>query len=347
MLKREDFNYSLPPELIAQAPIKPRDQARLLLINRAKKIIKHDRFSNLVDLLSKDDLLVINDSKVFPARISAKKISGGKVEIFLPQAKTINCWQCLLKGRVGPGLELILNKKLKAKVINKKFKDSWLLQFNLGGQKLKQELKKIGQVPLPPYIKKGLADNSDRRRYQTVYANKEQEKSVAAPTAGLHFTKRIIEKLAAKKIEIAKVTLQVGWGTFAPVKAGNIKGQRMHEEEIVIKKKELIKILQAKQAGRKIVAVGTTVCRTLETIGKNLNSINQNKDLKTTTDIFIYPGYQFLMTDALLTNFHLPQSSLLMLVSALAGKKLIDQAYQQAIKERYRFFSYGDAMLIY
>jgi S-adenosylmethionine:tRNA ribosyltransferase-isomerase len=346
MLTIDDFDYNLPKELIAQKPHNPRDKSRLLFLDKNKKIIKHQIFSDLVDFLSPNDLLVVNDSKVFPARIWAKKASGGKVEVFLLNKIKADIWECLLKGKVKINTQIILSPNLQAEIIAKNA-EVYLLKFNLSDNFLKTELQKIAKVPLPPYIKQGVGDYMDKYSYQTVYANEKADKSVAAPTAGLHFTNRLMKKITNKGVDIVKITLHVGLGTFSPVKVQNIKDHQMHSEEIIIKKRELAKIIKAKKNKKRIVAVGTTVCRSLESLARDLNKIDKKKDYISNTDIFIYPGYNFLMTDALLTNFHLPKSSLLMLVSALAGQGLIKQAYSQAILKKYRFFSYGDAMLIF
>ncbi len=347
MLKIEDFDYNLPSELIAQEPIFPRDQARLLLVDKKRKSLKDENFFNLDKILKSSDLLVINDTKVFPARLLGHKLSGGRIEVFLLKEKKANTWQCLLKGKVKINSEIILSKNLKAIVLKKNKDNTYLLEFNLSGQSLKKEIKEIGQTPLPPYIKKGRASYEDKINYQTIFANQKQEKSVAAPTAGLHFTQDLLNKLEKKDIEIIKITLHVGLGTFAPVKTDNILEHKMHEERIIIKNKEKQKILEAKKEKRRVVAVGTTVCRALETLASNLGEADNNEDFVKDTDIFIYPGFKFKITDALLTNFHLPKSTLLMLVSALAGSDLIKAAYNRAIRQKYRFYSYGDGMLIY
>lgn len=347
MLKTVDFDYNLPKELIAQEPIKPRDKSRLLLVNKQKKVITHSQFDNLVDYLNKGDLLVVNNSKVFPARIIARKETGSKLEFFLLKKIDKNIWQCLIKGKTKNLKKIKLSNKLIGEIIEKNQDNTYLISFNLDNKKLAVELGKISQVPLPPYIKKGLADKSDKNNYQTVYADLKQAKSVAAPTAGLHFTKKLLAKLEKKGVIIAKITLHVGLGTFSPVKTEKIIDHKMHQETVIINKDELKKILRAKKEKKRIIAVGTTVCRSLESLALNLNKIKKNQDWQIETNIFIYPGFKFKMTDALITNFHLPKSTLLMLVSALAEKNLIKEAYQIAIEKKYRFFSYGDAMLIY
>lgn len=347
MLKKSDFDYNLPSKLIAQKPIFPRDQARLLLVDKKNKKLKDDNVFNLHKILKPNDLLIINDTKVFPARLMAKKLSGGKIEVFLLKQENKNTWQCLLKGKIKINQKIILSKNLNAKIVDKNDDNTYLLSFNLENNLLKKEIKKIAKTPLPPYIKKGQADSQDKFSYQTVYANKLKAKSVAAPTAGLHFTKELLDKLEEKNIEILKITLHVGLGTFAPIKVENVLKHKMHKEKIFIKNSVKKKILEAKEDNRRVVAVGTTVCRALETLGQNPKLQKTKDDIEIDTDIFIYPGYQFKITDVLLTNFHLPKSSLLMLVSALAGKDLIMSAYKRAIRKNYRFFSYGDAMLIY
>ncbi len=347
MLKKSDFDYKLAKNLIAQKPISPRDKARLLLLDKKKKKISHDNFFNLDKILKPNDLLVINDTKVFKARLLARKKSGGKVEIFLLKKLSNNIYSCLLKGKIKEEKEIIISKKLKAEIVKKENDNTYQIKFNLKNKELEIELDKLAKVPIPPYIKKGKADIKDSFNYQTVYASNNQNKSVAAPTAGLHFTERMIKKLKKRNIEIVNITLHVGLGTFFPVKVENILDHRMHKEEIIIKKDIKKKILLARKEKRRIVAVGTTVCRTLESLANDKKALKNNDDFKIETDIFIYPGYKFKLTDLLLTNFHLPQSSLLMLVSALAGRDLILSAYQEAIKKKYRFYSYGDAMLIF
>lgn len=347
MLKKSDFDYKLAKNLIAQKPISPRDKARLLLLDKKKKKISHDNFFNLDKILKSNDLLVINDTKVFKARLLGKRVSGGKIEIFLLKKLKNNFYSCLIKGRIKNDKDIILSKSLSLIIIKKEIDNTYIIKFSLKNQALKNQLNKLATVPIPPYIKKGKADNKDRLNYQTIYANTNQEKSVAAPTAGLHFTNRMIKKLEKKNIEIVKITLHVGLGTFLAVKSENILDHKIHKEEVVIKNKIKKKILQAKKENRRIVAVGTTVCRALESLGNNDKSLKDNKDFRQETNIFIYPGFKFKIIDVLLTNFHLPQSTLLMLVSALASKELIKTAYSQAIKKKYRFYSYGDAMLIY
>jgi len=355
-----DYFYNFPPRLIAQEPSLKREKSKLLVLDRKKGDINHRYFFNIIDYLKSGDVLVLNNSKVFPARLFARKSStGGEVEVFLHQKKVENSndniWECLLRGRVKENLELILSDKLSAKVIKDNKDGTWLLQFNLKDKKFWQEIHKIGQVPLPPYIKRTSARAIDKKRYQTVYAEDKKKGSVAAPTAGLHFTKMLLKKLESKGVIIKYVTLHVGLGTFASVKVAKIENHKMHSEYVEVPVDTIDSILKAKKRGNRIVAVGTTSCRSLEAGADSILSyykdkgINKNpnqKNISFWTDIFIYPGYKFKIIDALVTNFHIPQSTLLMLVSAFSGKANIDKAYQEAISNNYRFFSYGDAMLI-
>jgi len=345
MYKVEDFNYNLPLEFIAQKPVRPRDTSRLLLLNKRNGDIGHGIFFNIIDYLNEGDVLILNNSKVFPARlIGHKKESGGVIEVFLHQKKNKNSWECLLRGRVKLGLIIEFPGGLSAELIKNNNNGTWLAQFNLSGEHFFKAINKFGQVPLPPYIKREKQNKKDKKSYQTVFADSHKIGSVAAPTAGLHFTKSLLKKIQNKGVVICYITLHVGLGTFAPVKTKKIKEHKMHSEFAEIKKRTIEKIKAAQESGRRIIAVGTTSCRTLESI--NFANI-PNQDNSFWTDIFIYPGYKFKNVDALITNFHLPKSTLLMLVSALASKKHIDKAYHEAINEEYRFFSYGDAMFIY
>lgn len=338
MYKIDSYNYHLPKELIAQKPASPRDSSRLLVLKIRSQEIIHDSFFNFDNYLSVNDLLVINNSKVIPARLTAYRASGGKVEIFLLSKKTDNSWQALVKGKVKDNEVIFFDKNLQAKIFFSQDSNVKEVKFKLKNSNLDNYLMKIGNIPLPPYIKKGIADKEDKIRYQTVFAK--EPGSVAAPTAGLHFTKRTINKLSKKKIAFAKITLHVGLGTFLPIKTSDIRDHKIHSELVSIEKTERQIINQAKKDNKRIIAVGTTACRAIESLNNNQNSFYQF------TDIYIYPSYQFKYTNGLLTNFHLPQSSLLVLVSALAGNSLIKKAYQEAIKKHYRFYSYGDAMLI-
>ncbi|MFA5163598.1 MAG: tRNA preQ1(34) S-adenosylmethionine ribosyltransferase-isomerase QueA [Patescibacteria group bacterium] len=349
-LTLSDFNYNLPPGLIAQNPAKPRNHSRLLVLDKRGGDIKHDYFYNIFEYLCPGDVLVVNNSKVFPARLIGKtELGGGQREIFLHHQLNHNRWECLVKGRTKIGLKVNFSGKLQATLTKDRGDGTWEVEFNQSGQKFLDLVDRIGQVPLPPYIKRDGQKNNDKQSYQTVYADEKKRGSVAAPTAGLHFTPALLRKIKKMGVEVLAVTLHVGLGTFATVKSENISEHEMHSELVEMKTLVQKKILKAKSEGRRIVAVGTTSCRTLETWGGKVNEqkkIKSLKDFKVWTNIFIYPPYKFKVVDALITNFHLPKSSLLMLVSALAGKHNIDKAYQAAIKKRYRFFSYGDAMFI-
>jgi len=347
-LSIDNFDYNLPPELIAQKPAKPRDHSRLLVLNKRTKIIDHKRFFNIIDYLRTGDVLVLNNSKVFPARLKGrKKNGGGAVEVFLHQKKTADTWECLLKGKVKSGLMINLAPNFEAEVLTDNQDGTWQVRFNLSGQKFWQTIDKIGEVPLPPYIKRSSPTAEDKNRYQTVFAADSKIGSAAASTAGLHFTKTLLQKVKAKGVKIVYITLHVGLGTFAPVKTRNILEHKMHSEFIEVKATALKTILAAKKESRRIIALGTTSCRALESIDWSKTETLKNlKSQSFWTNIFIYPGYRFQVVNGLITNFHLPKSTLLMLVSALAGEDIIRKAYQIAIKKRYRFFSYGDAMFI-
>jgi S-adenosylmethionine:tRNA ribosyltransferase-isomerase len=376
-IKLSDFNYLLPKELIAQNPANPRDHSRLLVLDKKSGRIEHKHFYDIVDFLHKGDLLVLNNSKVFPARlIGHKHLTGGRLEIFLlhkkhdqdfSEKKDVDRWICLVGGRGGkPGLKIEFNQKLSAMITQNNQDGSYEIEFNQAGKNLMREIEKIGHVPLPPYIKRELlkADQKDKQSYQTIYANDQKSGSVAAPTAGLHFTRKLLDKLKQKGVQIEYVTLHVGLGTFAPVKTEDVTMHKMHAECVELNKKTIEKIFKAKREGRRIIAVGTTSVRTLEAMEAELGIRNWKLEIKEKrkennrvdyrrqnnlyfqTSIFIYPGYKFKIIDGMITNFHLPKSTLLMLVSALAGKQLIGQAYQAAIEQGYRFFSFGDAMLI-
>jgi len=343
-MKLNDFNYELPEELIAQHPVEKRDHSRLFILNRFTGEFTHQHFFDIIDYLNPGDVLVVNDSKVFPARLLGQKNdTKGKVEILLNKEIYPGVWETLGKNiKMGNIIEFE-GSLLQAEVM-KKYDEVCEVKFNLKGDDFFSEVEKIGHTPLPPYIKR--SDKSkDRREYQTVYANKVG--SAAAPTAGLHFTKDLLGEIKSKGITIARVTLNVGLGTFAPVKVENIEDHKIHSEYYSVSKEDMEKIILAKKENRRVIAVGTTSTRVLETIfngSKNcqLSTINRSG----WTSIFIYPGYKFKCIDGLITNFHLPKSTLLMLVSAFAGKQNIDIAYKEAIQEKYRFFSYGDAMLI-
>ncbi len=359
-LARKDFDFFLPKKLIAQKPTDKRSHSRLLLVDKSEPEFRHDHFYNLANYFRAGDVLVLNDSKVLPARLSAhKEKSLGKVEIFLlkkiKDSTSSSNWECLLKGRVQLETNLIITPKFQAQVISKLSETTFELVFNQGAREFRETINSIGQVPLPPYIKRLEAQKEDKERYQTVYAKPSKQASVAAPTAGLHFTKKLLTQLKDKGVIVKYLTLHVGLGTFAPIKSDYINDHKMHQEYVEIGKADLIEIVKAKQAGQRIVATGTTSCRALESLASKflanqaLKLVDKNKNaegLSYWTDIFIYPGYQFQLVDALITNFHLPQSSLFLLVSALAGTEKMKQAYKIAIAKEYRFYSYGDAMFI-
>lgn len=356
-MKLSDFDYNLPKELIARAPINPRDHSRLLIYNRENKKIEHQKFYDIIDYLNPGDILFVNNSKVFSARLEAYKKTGGKIEIFLLKNidKKKNNWECLIGGKIRAGSELDLIKNLKAQVVEKK-DNIWYLSFNQKYDDFIKIIEKIGQTPLPPYIKRDKKNKNDIKDYQTIYANDEKLGSSAAPTAGLHFTDKLLKKIKDKGVEILEGTLHVGLGTFLPIKTEDIREHQIHSEEVEISLEVLQKIIQAKKEGRRIIAVGTTSARILESLFKKILDPSRianlagwhavPKVINFSTDIFIYPGYQFKIIDSLITNFHLPKSSLLLMISALIGREETLDIYKKAIAENYRFFSYGDAMLI-
>lgn len=335
-----EFDFLLPEELIAQRAIEPRDHSRLLAVNKNTGNIKHKNFYNIIDYLNPNDVLVINRTKVIPARLVGTKSNGVIIECMLLKRLELNNWEVLLKPakRLKIGDELtFLKDKLSLKVLEIKDDGNRIVEFKYEGA-FEVILDELGELPLPPYIKEKLLD---KNRYQTVYA--ESGESVAAPTAGLHFTNELLEKIREKGIQIVEIYLTVGLGTFRPVKVENIKDHIMHSEEFEIPQKTADIINKAKKENRRIVAVGTTSVRTLE------SSINENNELiaqKSSTDIFIYGNYNFKIVDAIITNFHLPKSTLVMLISAFMGKEKLFDAYKTAIKEKYRFFSLGDSMYI-
>ena len=340
-MKVSDFNYNLPEELIAQVPLEKRDESRLLVMDRVTGALTHKHFYDVIDYLNKGDALVINDTKVIPARIiGIKEETGAVIELLLLNPEEKDIWKCLAKPqkRLKEGTIISFGDgSLKAKVI--KIKEEGITEVELIYDGILMEiLEKLGTMPLPPYIHEKL-ENKDM--YQTVYAK--EYGSAAAPTAGLHFTTEILDKLRNKGVEIGFVTLNVGLGTFRPVKSDNILEHKMHSEWYEINEEACNKINNARKFGGRVIAVGTTSCRVLESVSK------KGEDLVPTTgntDIFIYPGYEFKVLDGLITNFHLPESTLIMLVAALAGYDNIMNAYKIAVREKYRFFSFGDAMLI-
>lgn len=340
-MKVSEFNYELPEELIAQTPLEKRDESRLMVLNRKEQTIEHKTFKDIIDYLKPGDVLVRNNTKVIPARLYGKKETGANVEFLLLNNQEGDIWECIVR----PGNKLHVGTKV---IFGEGLLTAEILEILPGGtRKVKfyyngifnEILDQIGLMPLPPYIHESL---KEKDRYQTVYAK--YEGSAAAPTAGLHFTPELLKKLEEKGVIIANVTLHVGIGTFRPVKEDTVEKHEMHSEHFYIKQENVEKINKAKQEGRRVIAVGTTSCRVLESIADEKTGMV--KPIEDDTEIFIYPGYKFKCIDGLITNFHLPQSTLLMLVSALAGKEYIMNAYNEAVKEKYRFFSFGDAMLI-
>jgi S-adenosylmethionine:tRNA ribosyltransferase-isomerase len=349
MFLLEDYNYNLPEELIAQNPLAQRDRSKLLLVDRKTKMLAHHRFYDICDLLCPSDVLVINNTAVIPARLLGQKETGGKAEVLIlgyPDGDKDRIdtgefiCRCMIKTSKRPkdGATLFFDEGLKAKIVN--FNDGiYRVKFLYTGR-FEKLLDRIGRIPLPPYIKR-TDSKDDRTFYQTVYASKKG--AVAAPTAGLHFSESLLEKLRKKGVKIVAITLHVSYGTFLPVRVSDIRDHRIHSEWYFVGKQTADVINRQKVKGNRIVAVGTTCVRTLE-YASNQNGVVAHGS--GTCDLFIYPGYRFNVVDAMITNFHLPKSTLLMLVSAFAGRETVLKAYEAAIRERYRFFSYGDAMLI-
>ncbi len=340
-MKRQDFYYELPEELIVQDPLEDRSSSRLLVLDKESGAVSHHVFKDVIDYLNEGDCLVINDTKVLPARLIGAKVgTDAKIEVLLLKRKENNIWETLVK----PGKKAKIGTKisfgdglLMGEVVDIVEEGNRLIQFTYEGI-FEEILDRLGQMPLPPYITHHL---EDKNRYQTVYA--EHTGSAAAPTAGLHFTSELLEKIEKKGVDIARVTLHVGLGTFRPVKVDEITDHHMHSEFFQIEEEAATKINRAKDAGKKVICVGTTSCRTVESAADETGHL---KACSGWTEIFIYPGYQFKVLDSLITNFHLPESTLVMLVSALAGREHVLAAYEEAVKERYRFFSFGDAMMI-
>lgn len=352
-----DFDYTLPEELIAQKPASKRTQSKMMVLNRTSKTIEHKHFFDIVDLLAENDVLVLNNTKVIPARLLGQKLTGANVEVFLLKELENNQWEALIKPskRVNQGNIIKISDELTVKTLVRLDGGKWLVELIYEGE-IHEILTRIGNVPLPPYIERKIQDEKlkklDYKRYQTVFAK--HAGSVAAPTAGLHFSKDILNKLKKKGVQICYVTLNVGLGTFKPVKCENIFEHKMDSENFEISKKTANIINEAKKEGKCIVAVGTTTVRTLETCFQKYGKIKACKD---NSCLFIYPPYEFKVVDKLITNFHLPKSTLLMLVSAFseskcdsassnAGRDFVFEAYKQAIENKYRFYSYGDCMFI-
>lgn len=339
-MKTHDFYYDLPKERIAQTPVEPRDHSRLLVMDRFTGEMEHRHFYDIVDYLHPGDLLVINDSRVLPARLYGyKEDTGAHMELLLLEQKENMVWECLAKPgkKAKPGVKLIFGDGLLVgEVVEVKEDGNRMVKFTCDGN-FYSVLDQIGQMPLPPYITEKL---QDKERYQTVYSK--ELGSAAAPTAGLHFTPELMDKIRAMGVDFASVTLHVGLGTFRPVKAQEVTEHKMHSEHCLLPKETAEKILKTKANGGRVIAVGTTSCRTLESVATFTGQIQPWEGY---TDIFIYPGYEFKVLDGLITNFHLPESTLIMLVSAFAGREHILHAYEEAVKLEYRFFSFGDACL--
>ena len=354
MYALSDYNYSLPVELIAQEPAERRDQSNLLVMNRKTGTLSHRRFNVLDSLLSPGDLLVVNNTAVIPARLLGNKDTGGKVEVLIcgfnghakpGTLREDGVYECMVKAAKPPkkGSFFYFDKELTAQVIERR-DSTYLIRFCTEAD-FESLLDRIGKVPLPPYIRRSPGQEppcDDRAAYQTVYAS--EKGAIAAPTAGLHFTPQLLERLKAKEIDIVAITLHVGYGTFLPVRAQDIRSHQMHSETYSLCEQAADKINSARSAGRRVVAVGTTSVRTLEYASASGGHVQAGNGR---CDLFIYPGYRFKAVDAMITNFHLPQSTLLMLVSAFAGRENVLRAYREAIKRKYRFYSYGDAMLIF
>lgn len=339
-LRTADFDYDLPQEQIAQTPVEPRHDSRLLVLKRADRTLEHAFFWQVDRYLQPGDLLVINETRVIPARIYAKKIpGGGKAELLLLKKQDSQTWTALGGGKgLKEGRQLFITDDLKAEILQVLAGPERLVRFD---RPIEPYLEQIGHVPLPPYIHKHL---DDPERYQTVYAK--QPGSAAAPTAGLHFTPELLEKIIGQGIQIAKLNLHVGLDTFAPVTEKNPNNHKIHTEWCDFPEEAAEKVAQTKKSGGRVIAVGTTSVRTLETAARSSGEGRIVEPYSGPTDLFILPGFEFRVVDALITNFHLPKSTLLMLVSAFAGRDLILEAYQTAVEEKYRFFSFGDAMLI-
>ena len=341
MMKTSDFNFDLPQELIAQDPLEDRSSSRLMVLNKESGEIAHRIFHDITEYLHPGDCLVINDTKVIPARlIGTKEDTGAHIEILLLKRKENDVWETLVKPgkKCRPGARVVFgNGELKAEIVDVLEDGNRLVHFEYEGI-FEEILDQLGEMPLPPYITHKL---KDKNRYQTVYAK--NEGSAAAPTAGLHFTKELLEKVKEKGVNIAHVTLHVGLGTFRPVKVDDVESHHMHSEFYIVEEDQAKLINDTKKAGKRVIAVGTTSCRTLESATGEDGILKSGSGW---TEIFIYPGFQYKVVDALVTNFHLPESKLIMLVSAFAGYQHTMNAYKAAVEEKYRFFSYGDAMFI-
>ena len=345
-MKLTEFDYILPEELIAQYPAQRRDMSKMLVLDKKTGEIEHKHFFDIVDYLDENDVLVLNNTRVIPARIFAKKQTGANIEVFLLKEISEATWEVLVRPakRVKNGDVLFVSDELSIELLEKYETGKALVKLRYDGN-IFEILDRVGKIPLPPYIERKMNDDElaklDYERYQTVYSK--DKGSVAAPTAGLHFTDEILEKLKNKGVLVCFVTLNVGLGTFKPVNAENIEDHKMDSEAFYIPEETAVIVSEAMKQGKRIVAVGTTSTRTLETVFKKYSEV---KSVRDASELFIYPGYKFNVVEALITNFHLPKSTLLMLVSTLAGKDKIFNAYSEAIKNNYRFYSYGDCMFI-
>ncbi|WP_456455620.1 tRNA preQ1(34) S-adenosylmethionine ribosyltransferase-isomerase QueA [Thermovibrio sp.] len=338
------FDYNLPKELIAKYPKEPRDSSRLMVLNRKTGEVEHKIFRQIVDYLREGDLLVLNDTKVIPARLFGELPTGAKVEVLLLRQVEPLTWEVMARParKLKPGRKVIFDRELSAEVVGYLGEGKRLLKFNVEGDKtFMEKVYQLGHVPLPPYLERE-DTQEDRERYQTVFASKEG--SVAAPTAGLHFTQSLLTELEKKGVIIKKLTLHVGPGTFKPVKVEEVENHKMDYETYQIPQETASEVNRAKEEGRRVIAVGTTVVRTLESAADEEGKVRAGEG---STNLFIYPGYEFKVIDALITNFHLPRSTLLMLVSAFAGRERVLNAYKEAVRLGYRFYSFGDAMFIY
>ncbi len=356
-MKLEEFDYHLPKELIAQFPCERRDESRLMALNRKERTISHRRFFELPEYLKAGDVIVLNNTKVIPARLFGRKTTGGLVEVLLIQKSAVRSqksevWSCLISPGRGlkNGSEIFLEKRLKARIVEKGREGIWIVEFIAHEGDVDTAIEKIGLMPLPPYIKRGQGARGkgqeriselDKERYQTIFAK--EKGAIAAPTAGLHFTNDLMEKIRGLGVEALYITLHTGLGTFMPVKEEDITRHRMAPEYYKIDRTTFDAIKQARAEGRRIIAVGSTVTRALETMVRHGW---ETAELNGSTELFIYPGYRFNAVDALITNFHLPKSTLIMLTAAFAGREFLMTAYNEAVQQGYRFFSYGDAMMV-
>ncbi len=338
-MNTKDFYFDLPENLIAQTPLLDRESSRMMVLDRKSGDIEHKKFTDILDYINEGDCLVINDTKVIPARLYGKRQTGGVVELLLLNRLDLNKWETLLKParKIKIGEEIIFSDKLSGKICEVLEDGSRVIEFIYDGV-FEQILDELGEMPLPPYIYEKL---EDKDRYQTIYAK--NQGSSAAPTAGLHFTENILEKLTNKGVKIARLTLHVGLGTFRPVQVSDTKDHKMHTEKYVVTKECADIINETKKNGGRVFSVGTTSCRTLESVSDENGFVNAKSG---ETDIFIYPGVKFKVVDCLITNFHLPESTLIMLVSALSSREITLNAYKKAVENEYRFFSFGDCMLV-